>query len=84
MKMAAILKTPFEIRLSKTFEIHMFGIWAPTGSYFQLSDLMVVTLDGVEEVVLDKVLEYLYLGQTTIKKAMQNDVKDLVRSHFYV
>ena len=44
---------------------------------------MVVTVDGVDEVVLEKVLEYLYLGQTTIKKAMQNDVKDLVRSHFF-
>jgi len=44
-----------------------------------LSDCVFITLDGAEELAVEKLVEYLYLGQTTINKNLEKGLEDLVK-----
>ena len=45
---------------------------------FQLSDTVVISLDEVEDLAIEKLLEYIYLGQTTVNKNIEKSVSELV------
>ena len=44
-----------------------------------MSDTIVISLDDVEELAVEKLVEYRYLGQTTINKVMEKNLQELVK-----
>ena len=44
-----------------------------------MSDTIVISLDEVEDLAFEKLLEYIYLGQTTVNAGIEKSVLELVQ-----